>query len=292
MILITGASGFIGKKLLKLVRAEYKNEPIFLLNKKKCDLVTAKGLAEIPKNPRIIFHLAAETDTSKPDQRCNDIGTQNLLNRLKDVGPKTHFIYTSSQAIFSGRTDTDKPINKDTKPAVNNRYGKTKLKGEKILLQASYRKKFKLTIVRLPTTWGKNPRSNSFLNFLNALVKSNSLFSKLNWPGKIGLIYVDDAAAFILKTASTFPIKPKIISIAAENLTLAQIFEKLKIANGKKYRQVKLRVFIWNFAKSLRPFMKYFEPIVPAIFYNYLWRASIVVDSPLWCKENIKGKKF
>jgi hypothetical protein len=131
------------------------------------------------------------------------------------------------------------------------------------------------------------------------LVDKNSLFSRLNWPGKVGLINVDDAARFILKSSLIAPQKPKIISIATENLTLAEIFEKITIGKdlpagrqGKKYKQLKVPNFVWNLAKILRPYLKYFELILPSNIYNYFWRASIVVDSPLWCKVNVKGAKF
>ncbi len=292
MILVTGASGFIGRKLSPLIRKGHPEEKIFILNEKKHNLVTGKGLDLIPADPRLIFHLAAATDTSKGDQRCNDIGMINLIKHLPKIGPKTHFIFTSSQAIFSDRRDTDKPIYQNTKPATNDNYGKTKLEAEKILLKAAKEKKFKLTIIRLPTVWGENPRKNSFLNFLRKLVDTNSPFSRLNWPGKVALINVEDAAKFILNSSMRAPQKPKIISIAVQNLTLAEIFEKITVGKGKVYSQIKVPNSVWNFAKFLRPYMKFFEPILPANIYNYFWRASIVVDSPLWCRVNIKGKKF
>lgn len=289
MILITGASGFIGKKLLPLIDNAYPEEKIFILDKKRHNLVTKMGLSKIPNDPKIVFHLAAATDTSDRDQRCNNFGTKNLLEALNGMGPKTHFIFTSSQAIFSGRRDTKKPIMKKTKPCPNNKYGKTKAEAEEIIRRESKKRKFKLTIIRLPTVWGDNPRKNAFLNFLKSLVDKNSLFSRLNWPGKIALINVDDAAKFILSSAK----KPEeTISIAVENLTLAEIFEKIKISKGKRYEQIKVSRFIWQLATVLRPYLKYFEFILPTYIFNYLWRASIVTDSPLYCKVNLKGKKF
>ncbi|MCX6704016.1 MAG: SDR family oxidoreductase [Candidatus Woesebacteria bacterium] len=292
MILITGATGFVGSHLTPLIKKEYKDEEIFCLNEPKFDLVTGKNLDKIPDNPRLIIHLAAATDTSKKDQRCNDVGTKNLIEYLPKIRPKTHFIFTSSQAIFSDRHDTGKPINEKTKPATNNKYGKTKLEAENILLAAAKKKEFKLTIIRLPTVWGENPRKNSFLNFLRSLVNKNSIISRLNWSGKVSLINVDDAAKFILKSSASTPQKPKIIAISTENLTLAEIFEKITTGKGKNYNQIKLPDFVWNLASLLRPYMKYFEPILPANIYNYFWRASIVADSPLWCKGNVRGIKF
>lgn len=289
MILITGASGFIGKKLLPLIKKEYPGEKIFILEQKKHGLVSGRGLEKIPNNPKIVFHLAAATDTSKKDQRCNNIGTKNLLGTLSGIGPNTHFIFTSSQAVFSGRTNTYKPINKKTKPSVNNKYGKTKLEAEKLLLTEAEKKKFKLTIVRLPTVWGENSRKNSFLSFLRQLVDNGSIFSRLDWPGRVGLVYVEDAAKFILGAAK---MPSQTISIASENLTLAEIFEKIYVSKGKEYKKIKVPNLVWEMAKKLRPYLKYFEPILPIKLFNYFWRASIVVDSPLSCEVNIRGTKF
>lgn len=292
MIIITGASGFIGKKLLPLIRKEYPKEKIFILDEKKHDLVTGKGLDKIPGSPRLVFHLAAATDTSKRDQRCNSLGTKNLLNSISGLGPDTHFIFTGSQAIFSDRRDAKRPITEKTKPSPSNAYGKTKLEAEKLLIKEAKRKKFKLTIVRFPTVWGENPRKNAFLNFARKLINQGSIFSKLDWPGKVALIYVDDAAKFVLKSSGVAPKAPKIISIATENLTMAEIFEKICIGKGKIYKQIKVPVFVWNLARFLSPYLKYFEPILPITLFNYFWRASIIVDSPLSCEVNIKGIKF
>jgi UDP-glucose 4-epimerase len=292
MILITGSDGFIGSHLTLLVRRQYWGEKIFLLSEAKYNLVTGKNLDKIPQNPRLVIHLAAATDTSKRDQKCNNIGTENLIKALKEIGPKTHFVFTSSLAVYSGRHDTQKPIDKNTQPAPSNAYGKTKLEAERILINAAKDKGFGLTIIRLPTVWGDNPRKNSFLNFLKGLVKSDSVFSKLNWPGKTGLINVDDAASYILKMAENEAKKTTIIPISAENLTLSEIFKTLTLSEGKTYKQIKIPNFVWNLAGSLKNYLKYFEFILPVTFYNYFWRASIVVDSPLWCKVNVKGTKF
>jgi len=290
MILITGGDGFIGKKLVVLVKKKFPKERVFVVRETEINLVTKKGFEKLPKNPKIVFHLAAATDTSKSDQRCNNIGTKNLIEAL-EIGPKTKFIFTSSQAIFSGRVNTNKPIDKDG-PCHNNKYGKTKIEAEKILQMASKKQGFKLTIIRLPTVWGDNPRKNAFLNFLKEMIDQNSFISRLNWPGKVALINVDDATKFIIGLTRSVLVNQKVINIAVENLTLAEIFEKIYISKRKKYKQIKVPNLVWNTAKFLRRYLKYFEPILPAFLYNYFWRASIIVDSPLWCKVNLKGIRF
>lgn len=290
MILITGSAGFIGKRLTVLAKKTFKKEKIFCVDKNNFDLIK-DDLSDLPKNPRIIFHLAAVTDTAVSGHEMNAIMMKNLLSAIKP-GPKTHFIYTSTQAVFSGRIDTKKPITEKTKASPNNRYGKYKLDAEKTLLNAAGKQKFKVTIVRLPTVLGDNPRKNSFMNLLKKMVKDGSVLSRFDWPGKVGLIARDDVCNFLINTSQKASAKPKTISICAQNLTLAEIFKVLTEARGKKYEQIKIPGFIWRLAVVLRPNMKYFEPLMPSYIYNVFWRASIVVDSPLWCKENVKGERF
>jgi nucleoside-diphosphate-sugar epimerase len=292
MILITGGNGFIGSEFTLLIKKKYRKEKVFLLSQPKYDLVTGKNLGKIPQNPRLIIHLAASTDTAKRDQSCNDTGTANLVRHLSKIGPNTHLIYTSSLAVYSGRAGTDKPIDEKTIPVPSDAYGNTKLKAENVLIEAANEQGFKLTIVRFPTVWGDNPRKNAFLNFLKDLVKKNSIFSRLNWPGKTGLINVTDAAKFLVKVAQKAPKEVEVRPIAVENLTLAEIFKILTISNGKKYNQIKIPNFVWNTASFLSKYLKYFEYLMPISLYNLFWRASIVVGSPLWCRVNAKGRKF
>lgn len=107
MILITGAHGFVGKKLTPLIKAKYKGEKVFAVDKNNFDLIK-DDLSALPKNPRIVFHLAAVTDTAVRGHEKNVILTIKLLEALKDIGPETHFIFTSTQAIFSGRKNCKK----------------------------------------------------------------------------------------------------------------------------------------------------------------------------------------
>lgn len=304
MILVTGANGFIGQKLVERLLKKYPSEQIVCLVHGQpilakiprlkiipIDLVTKHNLNKVPVSPRLVFHLAGTTDTSKRDHRCNDEGTQNLIKRLK-VGPKSHFIYTSTLAIYSGRTDCYKPIDVDTFPVATDEYGKSKIRAEKVLTDAMIAKRFKLTILRLPTVWGENPRKNSFLNFLRDLVKNNSIFTKLSWKGKTALMNVNDMAKYLAEVAPKTEKRFRIIPLAAQNLTLADIFKILTKSQGKKYKQIKIPDEIWKFARFMSQFLPYFEAILPTSLYNYFWRASIVSDNALWCKVNVKGIKF
>lgn len=100
-IIVTGAAGFVGRRLVKKLSRAYPPKNILCLIKeineakdqkgikvikklglktKKADLVSGKGLGNLPKKPQLIIHLAAETDTSKSDHRVNDVGVKNLYH--------------------------------------------------------------------------------------------------------------------------------------------------------------------------------------------------------------------
>jgi nucleoside-diphosphate-sugar epimerase len=292
VIIITGSSGFIGSHLVPLIRKKYKGEKLFLVDKPRYNLVTGKGLHKITGKPRFVIHLAGQTDTSQKGHQDNVTGAKNLINSLKHLDNKTHFIFTSSLAVYSGRKDCNKAITTKTTPVSSNEYGTSKLHAEEVLRTAAEIRGFKLTTVRLPTVWGENPRKNSFLNFLRTLVKKNSIFSRIDWPGKTGLINIDDVAKYLLNLFSKPPKKYQIIPIAAENLTLKEIFKTLYKSSGKKYEGITIPNTVWKVARFLKNYLSYFEPILPTQVYNYFWRASIVVDNPLYCKVDVKGIKF
>jgi dTDP-4-dehydrorhamnose reductase len=145
-VLITGANGFIGSYLIKL-----------LLNDQNCHIIaTGKGENRLPFNsshftylsmdftskeqvnsvfqmhrPDVVIHSGA---ISKPDEcelnqqeayRINVEGTQNLLAASRDI--QSFFIYISTDFVFAG--DKDLYTEQDERKPVNY-YGQTKLIAE------------------------------------------------------------------------------------------------------------------------------------------------------------------
>ncbi len=148
-ILITGSTGFIGRHLIKELVKVFPREKILclirdevdeleisgrkILNDLKIktrliDLPSGSGLHNLPKNPKIVIHLAANGESGDAVHTCNDVGTKNLLEALSPISPETNFIFTSTAAIYSGRKDYDNPIDVDTKPLPSNEYGRSKIR--------------------------------------------------------------------------------------------------------------------------------------------------------------------
>lgn len=311
MIIISGANGFLGQHLAPLLKKYYKSSEILclvsntidekilekkgleILKKEKLrildvDLLTGKNLDKLPRNPELIIHLAANTDTSKSDHRANDVGTKNLMGALRPLNSKTHIIYTSTTVLFSGRNDCSKPLTELTNPAPTNEYGRSKLEAEKFLKEQAKLQGFRLTVTKLNTIYGGDPRSYKMFKVLRKNILRRALSTRLNWPGKTAIIHVDDVASaiFMLIKKLPEPGKPKDFILYAENLTTSEIcrimYERMRI----RYSPINLPKYVWKLASSIRRFIPFFEKVLPLPVYNLAWRFGLIVDDVIWCESD------
>ena len=126
------------------------------------------------------------------DLKCL-IGIENLLTAIGEIGPQTHVIFTSSVAVMDNRKTFDAPLTSDTAidgPPLS-QYGISKLRAEDYLKALAKKSGFRLTILRLCTVYGPQPRPNTFFDLLKREVKKRSVVSRLNWPGLTSFIHVE-----------------------------------------------------------------------------------------------------
>ena len=159
-VLITGGSGFIGRKLAQsLLRSDPDDQPIEGIT--LFDTVPAEGL---PADPRIemvtgditsppdvervaagadlVWHLAAVVSAAAEADfdlgyRINLDGTRNLLEALRRGGRRPRVVFASGFAVFGG--DMPDVITDDFHPTPQSSYGNQKAIGE--LLVADYGRK-------------------------------------------------------------------------------------------------------------------------------------------------------
>ncbi len=313
MIIITGATGYIGRRVvnrgLKYFNAaeifclvnpnlnQWEKEAQKKLSKskikfKEADLVTQEGLRNLPRSPKLVIHLAAATDTSASDYRCNDHGTKNLYRTLKKLGPSSHLIYTGTTAIMAGRKNCSQAFDETSEAYPTNEYGRTKFRAEKFLIDKCQKDRFRLTIVRLTTVYGSNPRKNSLFDMMKTLVVKKSILSRFNWPGLTGLIHVDDVSTAIWELSKIPPLpgKPQVIILNTEVMTLAQINKLIHQALKIKYKVLLLPSLFWKVCALTKPLIYRSEKFLPSQIYNLLWRATLVVDNVIY-PQNEKFKK-
>ena len=309
-ILITGANGFIGRNFISRYVEELKKDNILLmvyshgdkkdlkkfdklgLKYKKIDLLDKKSLkVSLPFD--LVIHFAANTDTSDRNQSANNKGTKNLIENLK-INKRTHIIYTSTTAVYAGRKNCSLPITDATKPAPSNQYGRSKLITERYLKDKCAEKGSKLTILRLCTVYGKNTKKDGLFNIIKNDIRKGGLISRFDWPGLTSLVHVDDVADCVWLVSQNPPrlYKPGEYLVYADSLTLSQISAEICRTKKIKFNEIKLPHFFWEIGSVSRPFIIFFENILPYTFYNMLWRFSLITDHALWCKSKKLNKRI
>lgn len=314
MIIVTGANGFIGQHLIpQLLKKipEQKVIPIIgktdKLHEKKgleiiqklklkfltIDLLNLKQLSRIPSNPGVLVHLASAVDTGSTDFRVNNLGTENLVNCLKKINQNTHVIYTSTAAIWGGRKKFNS-LTELTEPDPNNEYGRTKLIGEEILKKVCLKKGFRLTILRLNTVYGKDLRQDKLFGMVQKMIENNSFIIRLNWPGKFGVVHVDDVCKAIIKVIKKPPQKGQIrtLIVSTENVDLPLISKLISNKIGKKYQPILIPNFLWQVMKNIRHVSNISETRLPAWLHNSIWRSTLITNDVLKASGANFGKQI
>ncbi len=239
-ILITGGAGFIGYNLYRKINKN-KNK-IYILDfknkiKKKnfykdCEFIygdiSKRNIFDKIKKEKIIFdkifHFAAETSTflcQKFPKKCFDtnvIGTINLFDYCKINKPKS-LIFTSSMAVY-GKNALNVKENFKTRPISN--YGRSKLKGEKILNKL-IKENINVKIFRIFNAYGPyQDYDNKFQGMLSIYLSQIKRNSFVKVTGSLDrardFIYIKDIIDVFLK----------------KNIIENKKFNTFNIASGKK----------------------------------------------------------
>jgi len=141
-LIITGASGLLGSKIVALAIEDYEVTPLHntkqLFPKSlKLDITDQKQLFNLLNKlkPDIAIHTASETNVDKCETqkeqawKTNVEGTRNIALACSKAGTK--LIYISTDYVFDGEKGNYK---EEDEPNPINYYGATKLEGEKQII--------------------------------------------------------------------------------------------------------------------------------------------------------------
>jgi nucleoside-diphosphate-sugar epimerase len=152
MILVTGATGFIGSHLVEAIRA--RGQPLRCLIRRDSskrhpfalpaeaaaafgDLVSGEGLGDALKDVDTVIHLAGVTKALSASEfySGNARATENLaraVSVLQTAGRAVKLVHVSSLAAIGPSVD-GAPVSEDAEPYPIGNYGKSKLEGERIV---------------------------------------------------------------------------------------------------------------------------------------------------------------
>jgi nucleoside-diphosphate-sugar epimerase len=291
MILVTGATGFIGRRLVRRLlesRAELvclvrDGEEIPGVRCLPVDLRTGRGLTAAPRSPELVYHLASDIDTGHRDHRIDDLGTQLLYQAIGPLGPNARFVYTSSIAVADNRPATG-PARADTRLGrPHNEYGRRKLLAEGYLAGRCAHDGFTLEMPRLCAIWGRGNRVGGVFHQAVTLARADLPIARFDWPGRLSLMYVEDAARLLaaMGAAPLHPGSAEITMPVTEVLALSEIIEAVYAAMDKPYRPLRLPRAFWTLCRTATHRLLTLEPLLPHLVSNKLWQLGLTVNDAL-----------
>ena len=188
-ILITGASGFVGKNLVANLKSE-NNHEIY-----EYDIDTAPSkLYTFARDCDFVFHLAGVNRPQNDEEfiKGNFGFTSHLLKTLKKYDNRCPVMLSSS-----------------TQAALDNPYGKSKKMGEQLLFDYGKQTGALTFVYRFPNVFGKwsRPNYNSVVaTFCHNIARDLPI--KVNDPDtQLNLVYIDDVVTELARALAGGPTK-------------------------------------------------------------------------------------
>lgn len=207
LIVITGASGFIGDHVVKYLNTEgyeiwqisysananpncsklikWENlESISINNDRKVVVIHAGAISSYLNNNRKMMYESNVVKTELIGEWCQK-------NKFKLIHLSTIGIYDRPRfkKIESGLTIHSPKTPKSI-------YGSSKLEAERTLEKLTW---LEYVVIRLPWVYGSDMRINSHLRVFAQWKKSKKIISRILWPGAVTVIHINDVCKIIHK---------------------------------------------------------------------------------------------
>lgn len=185
-VLVSGASGFVGQRLIMRLLLDKKCAPIAAARR----VTQLQGLCPVVSfdldNPAdwpalngvdVVVHTAARVhvmnelakDALAEFRKVNVEGTLQLAKRAAEAGVR-RFIFISSVKVNGESTLPGKPFSADDMPAPQDPYGVSKYEAEQALKKLALETAMEVVIIRPPLVYGPGVKAN-FLSMLRWLDK-------------------------------------------------------------------------------------------------------------------------
>ncbi|NYR13100.1 SDR family oxidoreductase [Pseudoalteromonas sp. MIP2626] len=262
-IAITGATGFVGKHLIKeLMIKELSAEELVIIGRRKVNLPNttffnssidgetdySKALGSID----VIVHCAARAHIMNDDAKdplaefreVNTEGTLNLAKQAAQSGVK-RFIFLSSIKVNGESTSGKGPFTASDSSAVEDPYGISKAEAEQQLLELGKQTGMEIVIIRPPLVYGEGVKAN-FASLMRFVGKGLPLPFRAIKNNKRSLISVYNLVDLIM-VCIEHPKAANQMFLASDdnNLSTAEMVALMAKVQNKK--NLALPVPVWCF---------------------------------------------
>jgi nucleoside-diphosphate-sugar epimerase len=298
-ILVTGAAGFIGSRLVAaLMDRGFRNVRCLVRSARKAATLQAKmdsrvdgarpemvhgnllapaDCLAVTKDVAVIFHLAAgRGEKSFPDAFANSVvTTRNLLEASRRHGGLRRFVNVSSFAVYSnegslrgGTVDETCPIHAHPE-RLGDAYSFAKVKQDEIVRE--YGDTFGVPYVIVRPGWVYGPGNEAMTGRVG--LNFGGLFLHLGGSNTIPLAYVDNCAEAIMLAGLTPGVDGQTFNVVDDDLRSSRELLSLYKRNVRRIRSVYVpRAVSYALCSLWERYSRWSEGQLPNAYNRVLWR--------------------
>ncbi|MBF0146472.1 MAG: SDR family NAD(P)-dependent oxidoreductase [Magnetococcales bacterium] len=284
---ITGASGFIGRRLCTRLVAQGAEVRALVRSTEKVgstlpglilvagDLGSPKTYASALSGSDVVIHLAGEAKFGNGPQfrQSNFLATTALLAAVKDQVPGlSRFVFVSTFGAVD-RAPTDlcrEPVDETYPSHPCTDYGRSKWEAEVAVRESS----LPWCIVRPTPVVGAEMKLRSHLAVFVRSAMSGGLLSRFAFPGRFSFLHVDDLVEALILTSTHPEAVNRIFFAAGHPIALGQVFA-WAAPNA-------VRVPLAWAADLLRPVMRWLPFQARALLYDALTASDAALQGLGW----------
>ncbi|MBT3812250.1 MAG: SDR family oxidoreductase [Gammaproteobacteria bacterium] len=248
-VLVTGATGFIGKALVQTLVAQQFNvvAGVRQIDESQSDaqielgdLCAATDFSAVLQDIDVVIHLAARahimhnraSDPLAAFRKVNTAGTLNLAIQAAEAGVK-RFIFISSIKVNGELTTSNAAFQVELIAPPLDPYALSKYEAEQGLMSLTHSTSMQVVIIRPPLVYGPDVKAN-FAKMINWLAKGIPLpFGAIH--NKRSLIALDNLLSFIMLCITHPKATNEVFLIAdGEDVSTTQLLQKIAHALHKK----------------------------------------------------------
>jgi nucleoside-diphosphate-sugar epimerase len=250
MILVTGASGFVGGALcaslvnhshLRIsVRDKFKTELLSNVDTFKASLSLDQDWTSALSGVTVVVHCAARVHVMSEEaadplfefRRINVDGTLNLARQASEAGVR-RFVFISSIKVNGEYTDLDHPFTADQIPAPSDPYGVSKYEAEMELRALSEETGMEVVIIRSPLVYGPGVKAN-FLSMINWLWRGIPLPLGGVTKNRRSFVFIANLVSVIIACINQPAAANQIFLVSDnEDLSTAELLGRMALALGR-----------------------------------------------------------
>lgn len=214
MIYVTGASGRLGREVMKKIpeAVALVRKPAGFQRQIVVDYDYLEGLKETLRDAKVIIHLAGSMEFG--DRKGMWDANVGITRRVVEAAPHSAKIILASSIAVYGKRIANLPANERTRTNPDSDYAKSKLEAERI----ASGERGNTVILRIGTIYGPK-----FIDYYRVLLMIEHGKMKIIGDGKnhVPFVHVEDAARAI---AGAVKARPGIYVVCGGSLTQEEIY--------------------------------------------------------------------